>query len=78
MSLVEVILFGILLWLLYSLLQSYRGLESKISTLTNTCFNNGPVTQTPSQIDNSTNDPVKNMRGNLINILASLRDYAKI
>lgn len=71
MNLVIVILVVILLWFLYSLLQSFRNIETQLREIKTKCVIDGS-SHTGSK------DPVDSMQSNIISGLSALKQYAKV
>ena len=71
MNFVAVILIVLALWLIYSLLQSYRNIEAQLREIKIKCVIDGN-SSTPSV------DPVLNMQSSIVNGLAMMKNYAKL
>jgi len=75
MNLIVVILVVIIIWLVYALLQSYRGLAEELRQIRAQCIGTG--TGTAGQgYKASTVDPVDKMTGSLISGLKVIKQYA--
>jgi hypothetical protein len=71
MDLVVVILVVIALWLMYSLVQSYRSLANKIQDMSDKCMLQGS-----SDKNTRSNDPVDNVSNSLMAGLGYIKNYA--
>ena len=84
MNLIVVILIGIIIWLVYALLQSYRNLAEKIDIMSQNCKYNqsnkegsgSTSSSNKSVVKSSYSDPVENMKDTLLYVLSSVKNYA--
>ena len=74
MNLIVVILILLVAWLVYSIIQSYRGMAEELRQIRMKCVKNSE--DVDSEFTYNKSDPAKKMVSTLVSALQMVKDYA--
>lgn len=76
MNLIVVIIVMVVLWLVYSLLQSYRGMQEELRQIRMKCVGGTQTVQGYKEDSGDNVDPVVRMRSSLVSALEAVKQYS--